>query len=117
MLLNAKALNETMDFIASTYELQPQTLLVCLSAVSVLEQEAEPPKKSISTEGYSFCLLTIISAKFLSYGRAEKNQEHTTKKKKRDSAYAYPTEVYCSFMLSLAAPKVRAEACAGRGSS
>lgn len=45
MLLNAKALNETMDFIASTYELQPQTLLVCLSAVSVLEQEAEPPKK------------------------------------------------------------------------
>lgn len=90
MRLNAKAtLNETMDYVASTHELQPQPLLVCLSAVSILEQEAEPPVKNISTEGFFFFffLLTIISAKLLSYGRVGKNQEYITKKKVRHSAY------------------------------
>lgn len=89
MLLNAKAtLNETMDYKASTCELQPQTLLVCLSSMPVLQQEAEPPvKKYFHIEIFLFFLLIIIFAKLLSYSRAEKKQEYTLKKKKRHSAY------------------------------
>lgn len=46
MLFNAKAmLNESMDYIISTYELQQQLLLVCLSAISILNQETESPIK------------------------------------------------------------------------
>lgn len=99
-----------MDYIASTYELQPQTLLVCLSALSVLEEEAELPVKKYFHWGIFFFSL-VIFAKLLSYGRAEKIQEHATKKKKKKDTLliAYATELYCSFMLSLAAPEARAE--------
>lgn len=46
MLLNAIAtLNESMDYIISTHELQQQLLLLCLSAVSILEKETETPIK------------------------------------------------------------------------
>lgn len=85
MLLNAKAtLNETMDYVASTYELQPQTLLVCLSSMSVLQQEAETPIKKYFHRGvFLFFLLIIIFAKLLSYSRAEKKQEYIFKKKKK----------------------------------
>jgi len=38
MLLNPKAtLNESMDYVTSTYELQQQLLLMCLLAISILE--------------------------------------------------------------------------------
>lgn len=118
MLLNAKAtLNETMDYNASTCELQPQTLLVCLSSMPVLQQEAEPPvKKYFHIEIFLFFLLIIIFAKLLSYNRAEKKQEYTLKKKKDTLPIGYAIELYCSFMLSLAAPEARAETCPGRGS-
>lgn len=48
MLLNAKAtFSGNMDYIISTYELQQQLLLVCLLAISILEQETESPVKKL----------------------------------------------------------------------
>lgn len=88
MLFNAKAtLNESMDYIISTYELQQQLLLVCLSAISILNQETESPiKKNHSTEGLFF-LLTILLIKLLNYSRVGKNREYMRKKEKRHPAY------------------------------
>lgn len=58
MLLNAKTtLNESIDYIISTYELEQQLLLVCLSAISILELETESPiKKVIPLRDYWFQL-------------------------------------------------------------
>lgn len=99
MLFNAKAtLNESMDYIISTYELQQQLLLVCLSAISILNQETESPikKKSfhwgiIFSADYSFNQTSELQQSW------EKQGIYEEKKRKDTLLIACPAELYCSF--------------------